>query len=201
MQELVWSNRGAIITMVVACAVIVQVMLIGYLMQGSASAQDMRRKLLELAQDEVVDTACEGFLVPNKTTDCMQFWDASEANLMNNCSQCWEPPGPALDFSRRSELQKRFNRKPIEPRIMCHGIQDYTRVCLFRDILWDLQEKTWVMFGAASQLLPAMGGAPERGAPWLRLDRCAAAPSTPLICFYGLSCFLLFVEGEETCSR
>ena len=72
---------------------------------------------------------------------------AGIANQLSNSSECWEPPGPTFEFSLESAEQISAQNVPLKPRVLCHGIRDYTRTCLFHDLLWDLEMERWVLFG------------------------------------------------------
>lgn len=98
------------------------------------------------------------------------------ANQLSNSSKCWEPRGPTLHFSWSSAVQRSSRKVPLKPRVLCHGIRDYTRTCLFHDILWDLEKEKWVFFGSDSGISDGLGVVPKAGEPWIRLDRFVAVP-------------------------
>lgn len=139
------------------------------------------RSMLQLAaqedHQEAVPGACQRFhRILNGTENCA-VRNLQYANALSICGKCREPQGPDLDFSWGSEFQRSFRDMPLEPEMSCHGLRDFTRSCYFRDILWDLQEEKWVVFGEFSEVLGGMGAVLKEGEPWLRLDRCAAALS------------------------
>ena len=141
---------------------------------GLGQMRGRRRLQLAAPETDLHSETCEQFADKhNGTVDCLKLWKPEETNLLSRCGKCEEPQGPELDFSWDSGFQRTFRDVPLEPQMSCHGVRDFTRICYFKDILWDLEEEKWVVFGDYSGVLGGMGEVLKEGEPWLRLDRCA----------------------------
>ena len=118
----------------------------------------------------------------NGTIDCHHPGGVGWGHELSICGKCQELQGPELDFSWGSNLQKSSRKRPLEPRVSCHGVRDFTRLCYFKDILWDLEDEKWVVFGRYSSVLEALAMDAKAGVPWIRLDRCATHLGACMYC-------------------